>query len=135
MDHPQFSDYFETQVREVLTPVVIRKKGVHPFLENRGLYLVVELWPEFEPGFAILEPEYGLVPIPAGVVRAGAKVLERLGVTPPGASGLPLTRVVQLALEENPYQSRRLRDELGWDPTHRHHDALRRTGEWLKGAM
>jgi nucleoside-diphosphate-sugar epimerase len=76
-----------------------------------------------------------LVPIPAGVVRAGAKVLERLGVTPPGASGLPLTRVVQLALEENPYQSRRLRDELGWDPPHQHHDALRRTGEWLIGAM
>jgi UDP-glucose 4-epimerase len=76
-----------------------------------------------------------LVPIPAGVVRAGAKALEWLGVTPPGISGLPLTRVVQLALEENPYQSRRLRAELGWDPPHRHHDALRRTGEWLKGVI
>ena len=76
-----------------------------------------------------------LVPIPAAVVRAGAKILERLGVTPPGISGLPLTRVVQLALAENPYQSRRLRDELGWDPSHRHGDALRRTGEWLIGAM
>jgi nucleoside-diphosphate-sugar epimerase len=76
-----------------------------------------------------------LVPIPEAVVRAGAKVLERLGVTPPGMSGLPLTRVVQLALAENPYQSRRLRDELGWDPSHRHRDALRRTGEWLIGEM
>ncbi len=76
-----------------------------------------------------------LVRVPAPVVRVGAKLLDSLGVTPPGTSGLPLTRVVELALGENPYQSQRLRDELGWDPPHRHHDALRRTGEWLKGVM
>jgi nucleoside-diphosphate-sugar epimerase len=58
-------------------------------------------------------------------------VLARLGVSMPGARHLPLDRVVRLALGENPYASVRIRDELGWNPPHSHHDALTRTGRWL----
>ena len=72
-----------------------------------------------------------LVSIPAGLVRAGAAVLKRLGVSAPGTKGLPLGRVVRLALGENPYPSRRIRAELGWAPPHGHEEALRRTGRWL----
>jgi nucleoside-diphosphate-sugar epimerase len=73
-----------------------------------------------------------LIPIPAGLVRVGAALLDRLGVSAPGAAHLPLGRVVRLALGENPYPSRRIREELEWDPPHRHEDALVRTGRWMK---
>jgi nucleoside-diphosphate-sugar epimerase len=71
--------------------------------------------------------------VPEGLARVVAAVSDRLGATAPGASGLPLGRAVRLALGENPYGSRRIREELGWRPPHRHHDALRRTGRWLSG--
>ncbi|HKJ02470.1 MAG TPA: NAD-dependent epimerase/dehydratase family protein [Longimicrobiales bacterium] len=73
-----------------------------------------------------------LVSIPAGLVRAGVAALDRMGVSAPGTQGLPLGRVVRLALGENPYPSRRIRDELGWSPPHEHEDALRRTGRWIR---
>jgi nucleoside-diphosphate-sugar epimerase len=73
-----------------------------------------------------------LVSVPAGLVRAGAKVLERLGVSAPGAEHLPLGRVVRLALGENPYPSRLIRKVLGWTPPHGHEEALRRTGRWMR---
>lgn len=73
-----------------------------------------------------------LISIPAGVVRAGAAVLERLGVSAPGTEHLPLGRVVRLALGENPFASLRIRNELGWAPPHDHEEALARTGRWLK---
>jgi nucleoside-diphosphate-sugar epimerase len=69
--------------------------------------------------------------VPARLVRAGASVMARLGIGTPGARHLPLDRVVRLALGENPYPSRRIRDELGWSPTHQHSEALARTGAWL----
>jgi nucleoside-diphosphate-sugar epimerase len=72
-----------------------------------------------------------LIPIPATMVRGAAEVLQRLGVSAPGAKHLPLARVARLALSENPYGSARIRRELGWDPPHRHEDALERTGRWL----
>jgi nucleoside-diphosphate-sugar epimerase len=72
-----------------------------------------------------------LVPIPAPVVRVGSEVLQKLGVSAPGAEHLPLARVARLALSQNPYGSARIRRELGWDPPHRHEDALERTGRWL----
>jgi len=72
-----------------------------------------------------------LVPIPAGLVRAGAGLLQRLGVSAPGAKRLPLARVVRLALGENPYPSKRIRTELGWVPPHTHEEALARTGRWI----
>jgi len=73
-----------------------------------------------------------LVPVPAGAVRMGADILEALGLKAPGAAHLPLGRVVRLALGENPYPSRAIREELGWSPSHRHEEALRRAGRWLK---
>ncbi len=72
------------------------------------------------------------VSIPAGLVRGGADALTRLGFTTPGAEHLPLERVARLALGENPYPSRRIRSELGWSPSHRHEDALPRSGAWLR---
>lgn len=73
-----------------------------------------------------------LVPVPAGAVRVGADILQTLGMKAPGAAHLPLGRVVRLALGENPYPSRAIREALGWSPSHRHEDALRRAGRWLK---
>lgn len=71
------------------------------------------------------------VRLPAGMVRTTARLLTRLGVSTPGAKHLPLDRVARLALDENPYPSRRIRRELGWDPPHRHEQALERTGSWI----
>jgi len=73
-----------------------------------------------------------LISVPAGAVRAGASVLQRLGVSAPGAKHLPLGRFVRLALGENPYPSRRIREELGWTPPHRHEESLGRTGRWIR---
>lgn len=71
--------------------------------------------------------------LPGGLVGRGARFLARLGVDTPGAQHLPLDRVARLALGENPYVSRRAHHDLGWDPPHRHEDALERTGRWLVG--
>lgn len=72
------------------------------------------------------------VPIPSGIVRVGADLLQALGVPAPGAPHLPLGRVVRLALGANPYRSERIRSELGWAPSHGHQDALVRAGAWLR---
>jgi nucleoside-diphosphate-sugar epimerase len=71
------------------------------------------------------------VSIPAPIVRGAGEVLARLGVRTPGARHLPINRLTQLALSENPYPSQRIRSELGWKPTHEHKAALERTGRWL----
>jgi len=71
------------------------------------------------------------VSVPAAVVRSVALVLQRVGVSAPGTGHLPLGRVARLALGENPYSSERIRRQLGWEPLHRHEDALERTGRWL----
>lgn len=71
--------------------------------------------------------------LPEGLARGAAAVSDRLGVTAPGATGLPLGRAIRLALGQNPYGSRRIREELGWSPPHEHREALRRTGRWLSG--
>ena len=70
------------------------------------------------------------VSVPAPLVVACAGVLERLGVSTPGARHLPISRVARLALADNPYPSGRVRKELGWDPVSEHRDALLRTGRW-----
>lgn len=75
-----------------------------------------------------------LIPIPASLVRGGADVLEKLGVSTPGAEHLPLGRAVRLSLGENPYAAEAIRRDLGWDPTHRPTEALERTGRWLLNA-
>jgi nucleoside-diphosphate-sugar epimerase len=74
------------------------------------------------------EPRF--LSVPARAVRAGVAILSRAGVGTPGARHLPLDRVARLALGENPYPSRRIRRELGWDPPFGHAEALERTGRW-----
>ncbi len=69
--------------------------------------------------------------LPAPLVRAAGEVLARLGVRTPGAKHLPINRLTQLALSQNPYPSSRIRDELGWSPAYEHRPALERTGRWL----
>jgi len=85
--------------------------------------------------FSHLAAGMGLSPrfvrLPASLVRGGVRVLQTLGVVVPGTEHLPLDRVARLALGENPYPSRRIRSELSWTPTHRHAEALARTGRWL----
>jgi len=71
------------------------------------------------------------VTLPAPVVRGVGEILARLGVKTPGAQHLPINRLTQLALSQNPYPSLRIRSELGWAPTHEHRPALERTGRWL----
>lgn len=72
------------------------------------------------------------VHVPADLVRSVTAMLSRLGIGTPGAKHLPIDRVARLALGENPYPSRRIREELGWTPTHRHEDALLRSGAWYR---
>lgn len=79
-----------------------------------------------------MERSPAFVPLPAPLVRLGADLLGRLGVSTPGAPHLPLARVARLALDENPYPSRTIRRELGWDPPVPVDEALRRTGRWLR---
>jgi nucleoside-diphosphate-sugar epimerase len=69
--------------------------------------------------------------IPGPVVRRTGEALGRLGVRTPGAQHLPINRLTQLALGENPYPSQRIRSDLGWDPPYDHKSALERTGRWL----
>jgi len=72
-----------------------------------------------------------IIPLPATAIRGGAYVLRRIGISPLRAGRVPLERVVALALGENPYPSARIREDLEWEPPHRHEEALRRTGSWL----
>jgi nucleoside-diphosphate-sugar epimerase len=72
-----------------------------------------------------------IIPIPATLIRGGAMALQRIGMSPLRRGRVPLERVVALALGENPYPSKRIREELGWRPPHGHGEALRRTGRWL----
>lgn len=72
--------------------------------------------------------------VPEPLVRSVGGFLAHFGVSAPGAKHLPLERVIDLALGENPFPSHRIREALGWTPKHEHGDALRRTGEWLKSS-
>jgi nucleoside-diphosphate-sugar epimerase len=71
------------------------------------------------------------ITLPAPLVRRTGEGLARLGVRTPGAKHLPINRLTQLALDENPYPSERIRKELGWEPPYDHRSALARTGRWL----
>lgn len=79
-----------------------------------------------------LDMERRYVRVPAGLVRGAARLLDRVGLSVPGAEHLSTDRLARLALGENPYPSRRIRAELGWSPPFGHEEALVRTGEWLR---
>jgi len=70
------------------------------------------------------------VSLPGRLVSFCARFLDRAGVSAPGGRQLPLSRVVRLALGDNPYPSTRVREEFGWEPPHEHREALLRTGRW-----
>jgi nucleoside-diphosphate-sugar epimerase len=72
------------------------------------------------------------VRVPAALVMGGALVMETLGISAPGAKHLPLSRVARLVLNDNPYQSNRIREVLGWDPPFGHREALGRAGRWSR---
>lgn len=74
------------------------------------------------------------LPVPGPLVRWGARIGDALGLSVPGARELSLSRVARLALEGNPFRSRRIREELGWDPSRLPQDALERTGAWFREA-
>jgi len=71
------------------------------------------------------------VTLPGPVVRRTGEALARLGLRAPGAKHLPINRLTQLALGDNPYPSQRIRSDLGWNPPYDHRSALERTGRWL----
>ena len=72
------------------------------------------------------------VHVPAAAVRAAARVARTVGARVPGVGSLPLERVAHLALGDNPYGSRRIREELGWEPPFSHEEGLARTAAWLR---
>jgi nucleoside-diphosphate-sugar epimerase len=76
-----------------------------------------------------------IVAIPEKLVLGAADLLQALRIPVPGARHLPLGRVARLAVGENPYPSRSIRERLGWDPPYRHEEALERTGRWLRDHM
>jgi len=73
-----------------------------------------------------------LFPIPGTLVWWGARLGDALGIPIPGARDLSMTRVVRFALDGNPFESRRIREELGWEPPHPPAEALERTGAWFR---
>jgi nucleoside-diphosphate-sugar epimerase len=70
------------------------------------------------------------VSVPASVASVCARFLDRVGVHAPGTRHLSISRVVRLALGDNPYPSMHVREQLGWEPAYEHYDALLRTGRW-----
>jgi nucleoside-diphosphate-sugar epimerase len=69
--------------------------------------------------------------VPAGVVRRAAELGERLGLGIPGGGDLSLARFTRLTLEDNPYLSRRIRADLGFEPPFEHRVGLTRAALWL----
>jgi polyphosphate kinase len=74
---PEHHDFvvrtFEESVRPLLKPLFLgsgqgRGEGT-PFLENRGVYLVVELWDADAGRFDSWIPTYALVPVPSSIPR------------------------------------------------------------------
>ncbi|MBW3534925.1 MAG: NAD-dependent epimerase/dehydratase family protein [Gemmatimonadetes bacterium] len=70
--------------------------------------------------------------VPAPLVRSAASLGHTLRLSVPGVGDLGLDRVARLALEDNPYRSRRIRRELGWTPVFTHEEGLARTARWLQ---
>ncbi|MFQ5538408.1 MAG: NAD-dependent epimerase/dehydratase family protein [Gemmatimonadota bacterium] len=75
------------------------------------------------------------IPVPAPLVLGAADVLERLGVSAPGAEHLPMGRVARLAVRSNPYTSDAIRRDLQWAPDVSLEEGLERTGRWLRDVV
>ena len=72
-----------------------------------------------------------LVSVPAVLVRAAGILADGVRVLVPRAAGLSGARAARLGLGENPFPSRRAREQLGWRPSVPHESALHGTGRWL----
>lgn len=57
--------FFESRVRPLLNPVLLDAGHTAPFLRDRALYLVVELWPEESGSLSAATPRYGMVEVPS----------------------------------------------------------------------
>jgi len=71
------------------------------------------------------------VPLPRRVVLAVAHLGEALGARVPDAEEMPLLRAAKLAVNPNPFQSSRIREELGWSPPFSSEEAIGRTVQWV----
>ncbi|NND71491.1 MAG: polyphosphate kinase 1 [Rhodothermales bacterium] len=63
------SQYFDEHVSRHVYPLIITAGSTPPFIENRGQYLVAELWPSSASTLFVEEPSYGLVEIPQDIDR------------------------------------------------------------------
>lgn len=57
--------YFQEHVRPLLSPVMLTEGEPPPFLEDRSVHLVVELWPEESIALSAEKPHYALVGVPS----------------------------------------------------------------------
>ena len=58
--------FFQDEIQPHLHPVLIEREGETPFLKNKGLYLVIELWERAGViSLSALEANYALVEIPS----------------------------------------------------------------------
>jgi polyphosphate kinase len=57
-------DFFERQAQPVLAPVLLGPEAEPPFLRDRRVYLVAQLWPRNPDPGAGIEPQYGMVDLP-----------------------------------------------------------------------
>jgi polyphosphate kinase len=67
-EHHEFlRSYFDSAVAPHLEPIVLSEAGAPPFLDNRAIYLAVELWSA--PGEGSWSPQYALIKVPEEVPR------------------------------------------------------------------
>lgn len=57
--------WFDEHVRPLIDPVLLSGADPEPFLQNRALYLIVELWPRQGRGVGAITPDYALIQIPS----------------------------------------------------------------------
>jgi polyphosphate kinase len=66
--HDFLRSYYDEVLTSLVSPVLLDDGGEKPFLKNRSIYLVVELWDATRP-VSSWAPTYGLVEVPADTDR------------------------------------------------------------------
>lgn len=110
----------------------LRLEGSEPRVFNLGADFPVTQRDLFSGLARGLGVRARFLPLPAALVQGSARFGDWLGIRPPGARDLSLSRLARLALWDNPFRSERARRVLGWDPPYAPEEALRRTGEWFR---